>query len=242
MIATVQGIIFRATNYSETSIICDAYTREVGLRSYIINGIRKKNAKVSPALLRVMSLIEMQVYHRENKTISRIKEIKPSYIYEKIPFDVARGAVGLFVTEICRKTIKESAPNPHLYDFLIQTYKKLDRTESRIANFPIWFLVQLSCYLGLSPIVKNLTEFSVFDYSEGKVLAEAHGGHDYFFSPQNTHLLAAFLELNFDAAAQISLDNEERRKLITDILLYLSYHTESFGEVNSMRVLQTVFS
>ncbi|MDC0230442.1 DNA repair protein RecO [Aureispira] len=242
MIVSVKGILFRATKYSETSIICDVYTLEFGLRTYIINGIRKKNAKVSPGLLRVMSLVEMEVYHREDKAMNRIKEIKPNYIYQQVPFDVARGAVGLFIAEICQKTIKETEPNPNLFAFLKQTYITLDSTESGIANFPVWFLVHFSCYLGLTPILNNLTELSVFDYSEGKVLGEAHGGHDYFFSPQNTHLLAAFLELNFDVAAQISLNTEERRKFMADILLYLRYHIENFGEVNSIQVLQTIFS
>ena len=242
MIVTVNGIIFRATKYSETSIICDAYTREFGLRTYIINGVRKKNAKVSPALLRAMSLVEMVVYHKEDKAMNRIKEIKASYLYQRMPFDVARGAVGLFVAEIARKTIKETDPNPKLFEFLTQIYIKLDSTESGIANFPVWFLVHLSGYLGLFPVLNNLTTLSVFDYSEGKVLAEAHGGHDYFFSTHNTHLLAAFLELNFDAVAQISLDMEERRNFLVDMLLYFRYHIENFGEVNSVLVLQTVFS
>lgn len=242
MLKKVEGIILKAIKYSETSVICDAYTSEFGLRTYIINGVRKKNSKISPALVQPMSLVEMIVYHHEEKDINRIKEIKPSYMYQQLPFEVARGAIGLFVAEVAQKTLREPEPNPALFDFLKACYQKLDQTDEKIANFPTWFLVKLSTYLGLFSVANELSEDCVFDYSEGKILLEIPSGHHYYFSPQNTHLLAAFLELDFETSARLELNNQDRRDFMNDMLRYYQYHIDNFGTLNSIVVLQTVFS
>lgn len=242
MLKKVEGLIVKAVKYSETSVICDAYTAELGLRTYIINGVRKKNSKISPALVQPMSLVEMIVYHHEEKDINRIKEIKPSYIYQQLPFDVARGAIGLFMAEVAQKTLREPESNPLLFQFLFNCYQTLDQTDAKIVNFPVWFLVKLSTYLGLFSVVNSLTEDCVFDYSEGRILPEIPAGHHYYFSPQNTHLLAAFLELDFEASAQLELSNQDRRDFLSDMLRYYQYHIENFGELNSILVLKTVFS
>ncbi|MBL4650622.1 MAG: hypothetical protein JKY03_12905 [Aureispira sp.] len=112
----------------------------------------------------------------------------------------------------------------------------------KIANFPVWFLVKLSIYLGLFSVAKELTEDSVFDYSEGKIVEEVPTGHHYYFSPQNTHLLAAFLELDFETSAQLDLNNQDRRDFMNDMLRYYQYHIDNFGELNSILVLKEVFS
>ena len=111
MLIKTKGIIFQTRKYSETSIIADVYTEEKGFRKYIISGVRKKNAKVSASLLQVMSIVDLVVYERPDRDLTRIKEIKPAYLYRSIPFEVRKGAVGLFMIEVARKTIREVEEN-----------------------------------------------------------------------------------------------------------------------------------
>ena len=75
MLKTIQGIVLRSVKYSESSVICDVYTRELGLRTYIASGVRSKKSNISPNWVRPMALVEAVVYHREKKDINRIKEI-----------------------------------------------------------------------------------------------------------------------------------------------------------------------
>lgn len=242
MLKKVEGIIFRAVKYSETSLICGVYTLEFGFRTYIINGVRKKNSKISPALLQPMSLVEMVVYHQEEKDINRIQEIKPSYVYQHIPFDVAKGAVGLFITEVAQKTLREPDPNPVLFDFLKSCYILLDQTKEKIAHFPISFLVHFSLHLGLLPRLDNLTRGCVFDYAEGKIRDRAPRSSFNFLSPQNTVFLAAISAKTFSECLLLELKIEERRSFMSEMLKYYQYQIENFGELNSVVVLQSVFS
>ena len=242
MLKKVEALIVKAVKYSETSIICDAYTDELGLRTYIINGVRKKNSRISPGLLQPMALVDLVIYHHDDKDVNRIKEIKPSYIYQRIPFEVPRGAIGLFMTEVVQKTLKEPEPQPALFAFLKQCYSHLDQTKAKVANYPIWFLTHFAVHLGLQPSIEQLTEESVFDYSIGRILGEAPSGHHHYFSTHNTHLLAAFLELEADASAELELTNDDRRSLQSDILRYYQYHLDNFGPLNSILVLQSIFA
>lgn len=242
MLKKIEAIIVKAIKYSETSIICEAYTRELGLRTYIINGVRKKNSRISPGLLQPMALVNLVVYHHEDKEINRIKEIKSSYIYQRIPFEVARGSIGLFMTEVVQKTLREPESQPDLFEFLKHCYRHLDQIEGKVANYPSWFLVHFSFYLGLRPSIEELTKESVFDYSIGRILAEAPSEHHHYFSTHNTHLLAAFLTLDAKASAELELANEDRRSLQSDLLKYYKYHLNNFGTLNSILVLQSVFA
>lgn len=242
MLRKAEGIVLRATKYSETSLICEIYTREFGVRTYIINGVRRKNSRISPGLLQPMALVDLVVYHHEDKDINRIKEIKPSYIYQTLPFDVVRGAIGLFVTEVVQKTVKEPEPNVMLFEFLKKSYQYLDQTEQRVANFSLWFLVHYAAYLGLKPTILTLTDDSVFDYSTGKILGGPPDHHHYYFSPHYTHLLAGLMEFNAEASAELELISEDRKQLLNALLKYYQYHIDGFGPLKSLTVLQAVFA
>ena len=122
MLQKTPGVVLRTVNYSETSIICDVYTFEWGLCTFIANGVRKKKPNFSPAILRVMSMLDLVVYYNEAKQMHRIKEAKAAYIYQQLPYDIKRGTVGLFITEIIRKSIRENESNPPLFDFIQQAY------------------------------------------------------------------------------------------------------------------------
>ena len=104
MIFKSLGIVFRTVKYSETSVIADIYTQERGMRSYIISGVRAKQARTSMSILQVMSLVDIVAYGREDKSLNRIKEIKSAYVYQTLPYDVRKTAIGMFILELARKT------------------------------------------------------------------------------------------------------------------------------------------
>ena len=86
MLANTDGLVTRSIKYGESSLIFDVYTRQWGMRTYIAHGVRQEKPKFSQLLLRPNALIDMVVYHVADKEINHIKEIKPTYIYQKLPF------------------------------------------------------------------------------------------------------------------------------------------------------------
>lgn len=240
MLANTLGIIFRTTKYSETSLICDIYTEEFGLRTYIINGVRKAKSKVGAGIMRPMSIVDMEIYHHEQKDINRIKEVKLGYVYQNLPFDLMRGSVGLFMTEVARKSIREVDTNHELYTFLSASYQLLDTIQGSLANFHLAFLAQLTQYLGIMPYGKYTEDVSYFDYKEGNFVDE-EPEHTYYFDLINSKILYVFLEIELKNCAEFQLTGELRRSFLDDMLKHYRYHIENFPIINSHAILQEVW-
>ncbi|MCP4443656.1 MAG: DNA repair protein RecO [Aureispira sp.] len=242
MLKTVQGIVVRSVKYSETSVICDVYTKELGMRTYIASGVRKQKSRISPNLVRPMALIEAVVYHQDNKDINRLKEVKPLYIYQQVPFEVKRGAIGLFITEVVQKTIKESDSNEVLFDFLLSTYQFLDVLEDKnLSNFHLVFMVKLSAYLGFLPAVPKESFKYFLDYREGTFLLELPA-HIYHFNEYQTNFLIQISQLDFSNLQDISLSNSDRRAFLENLLRFYEYHIENFANLHSHIILHEVLN
>jgi len=241
MLIKTRGIIFRAVKYSETSFITDIYTEEKGLRSYIISGVRKKNARTSPSLLQLMTLIDMVAYHREEKSMTRIKEIKSARVYQSIPFDLTKGAIGLFMIEVARKSISESEENRPLFEFFFETFSFLDQTELPVANVHLIFLLQFSLFLGFFPggICDEDTPF--FDLQEGTFVPQ-EPGHTWFLNKEESQLLHQLIQLDFANCHTLKINREVRQNILRQLLLFYRMHIENFPTINAHQILETILS
>ncbi|MFK7936188.1 MAG: DNA repair protein RecO [Saprospiraceae bacterium] len=239
MIIKTRGIIFKAIKYSETSMIVDIYTEEKGLRKYIISGVRSKRAKVSASLLQAMTLVDLVVYHREDREMTRIKEIRPAFIFQTIPFDIQRGAVGLFMIEVAQKAIRESEENYHLFQFLFESFAYLDRTEDSIANLHIHFLLELTTFLGFMPGEICSEEQPYFNLKDGVFVTYAPT-HRHYLSKEDSAVLYQLLETAQRNCHQVRMNREMRKSLLKNLLIYYQLHIENFPTINSHTILQEV--
>ena len=224
MIFKTRGIVFRFTRYGETSIIVNIFTQQFGLQSYIVNGVRSKKAKPTIALYQPLTILELVVYHKESGNISRIKEVKCAYPYTQIPTDFKREAVGMFIIEILNRAVKEQSQPEELYQFIEDSLIHLDELRQGIENFHLFFLINLSRYLGFGPQMS------------GEIL----GGR---LIPIEDEKILRQLILNQTKEKPINITptNEQRRELLEILVRFYQVHIENFGEVKSLAVLREVF-
>ncbi|MBL0101072.1 MAG: recombination protein O N-terminal domain-containing protein [Saprospiraceae bacterium] len=104
------GIIFRTIKYSETSIICDIYTREKGMKSFIVSGVRTARSGSKAAIYRHLNIVNIIAYEQESDKLARIKEISLQYHYKLINTDVILSSMAIFMLEVCRNAIREKKP------------------------------------------------------------------------------------------------------------------------------------
>lgn len=243
MLQTLQGIILRTVKYSETSVICDIYTAEYGLRTYIISGVRQQKSKIGQAMVRPMNWVEMVVYHRDDKDINRVKEIKSGYIYQKIPFDIIRASIGLFMTELAQKSIKEAISNPALFDFLFYSFTLLDNMDEKLINFHLSFMVKLTHFLGFMPEGEEFFEETsdiFFDYQNGEFLPD-RPAHIFCFSAFHSKILLQLIEKSMSDSGTIKMTSESRNIFIEDLIRFYQYHIEKL-HIKSHDVLHQVLS
>lgn len=239
MLIKTRGIVFRTIKYSETSLITDIYTEEKGLQRYIINGVRSKKAKVKASLLQVMSLLDLVAYHREGRDLHRIRELRPAFVYHSIPFRVRKGAVGLFMAEVARKTIRETEEQRALFNFLYDTFRFLDATEHTVANLHLNFLLHLAAHLGFTPGGDYGPETPFFDLQEGIFVSEMPA-HPYALDEEKSRLLYQLLCTSPAETHTVKMTGPNRRALLESLLNFYRLHIDNFPPINAHLVLQEV--
>jgi len=239
MIIKTRAIILRTFKYSESSLILEAYTENNGLKRFIVSGVRKPRAKIGASLLQLMSLLEIVAYDRADRDLNRLKEVKPAYVYQKLPFSIQRGAIGLFMTEIAQKTLRASEQNERLFAFLFDIFRFLDQTTQPIANIHLHFLLQLSGFLGFQPGGDYSEEESIFDLQEG-VFVPLFSNPAHAIRPPLSAFLYQLLLTDLENCHTVKMSRDERNALLNHLIDFYRLHIESLHEVNAHEVLRQV--
>jgi len=239
MLLKTRGIIFRSTKYGDSSLILEVYTEERGIRKYIVSGVRKARSSTPASKLQLMNLVDLIAYERPGKELTRLKEVQPAVIYTRIPFEVERGTIGLFMLEVARNSIREAEANPTLFHFLFQAFAFLDTTTGPINNIHLHFLLELSAHLGFLPSGDYSEATPLFDLREGQFTGD-FPGHTEYLADDRAELMYRLLHADHAALATIKTTKEQRSGLLTDLLRYYHYHIEGMREINSLDILRAV--
>src|SRR3954463_15310211 len=118
MLHKTRGIVFKTTDYGETSVIVQVFTEKFGLQSYIINGARKPKAKITHNMLQPLHLLDMVVYHKNTGQVQRVAELKNSPVLQSIPYVMIKNCIALFLNEVLYKAVKQQSADENLFDFI----------------------------------------------------------------------------------------------------------------------------
>ena len=239
MLIKTPGIVFRQQKYGDTSVILEVYTQALGIRSYILHGVRKARSRIPISAVQVMSIIDLVAYDRSDKALNRVKEVKTGFIYQSIPFDVIKGAIGLFMIEVARKTIREEEPNEKLFSYLCQSFQWLDQQVGAIGNFHLFFLCGLSQYLGFFPDGIHSSGTPFFDLQEGTFVSD-QPRHPHFLREEHSEIIGRVLRSSASDCCAITMSREDRQILLRGMLDFYRLHLDAFPEIQAYRVLETV--
>lgn len=220
-----KGLVISFLKYRETSIIVRIFTRELGLKTYIVNGVRSKGAKSKMAFYQPLTLLDLIVYDKEGASLNRISEVKLSKAYERIPFDFQRSSIAMFMGEVLGKSIYEDYQNEGFYDFLEYCLGLLDKEAVILVHFPLVFLWESSKYLGFAPD----DAISFFD----ELTNEAYQADQI---KEEMEYLDVLIEDSFACTKKVHA--LYRKKLLDHFLKFYSKHLESPYEWKSIKVLR----
>ncbi|GGF34098.1 DNA repair protein RecO [Echinicola rosea] len=227
MIKKTQGIVIHYIKYRESSIIVKIFTRDLGLKSYIVNGVRSAKSKSKMALYQPLSLLDLVVYDKENASLNRISEVKLTYPFKRIPFDYYRSGVAMFVGEILSKSIYENYQNEYLFDFIYQSIAFLDSEPISLSTYPLSFLLETSRFLGFAPD------------SAGEFFEQTHPDvNDPYFSLEEKKHFTQLLKKPFDP--EVKIPSTIRKSLLDDLLAFYKIHLDTFFEIRSLEVLRNL--
>lgn len=242
MLIPTRGIVFHATKYSETSLVCKIFTEKLGLQSYMINGVRKQKGKF--ALLQPLMLLDMIVYNREQKNLQRVKEFQLSHNYSDLPFNTVKSSVGIFLLEVLQKCVKAETADEPLFNFIYENLVALDEMKEGAAEFHLHFLTKLSAFLGFE-IHGNYSAENHAYRQAGNFFDLQHGT---FTNTKPTHVEFAEGKTAENISALIHSQKEnvllfnytERKKILEVLLSFYKLHIENFTQIRSLKILEEV--
>ena len=242
------ALVLHTTDYSETSVIAKVFTRQLGVRSYILKGVRKGGSRTKRNLLQPLSYLDMVVYANPKASLNYVKEMAPhkSEPFKQSDNQAITNAVVFFMTELLYKTLREEEPDQELFDYIVDALEQLKRPlSSRHAQMPLLFLLRLTRYLGLWPRDNYSPREPLFDLQEGCFKSVGETTID----AATSRLLHEYLQLSTFNPQVVATDPQyppatlaQRTALMNRLIEYLQLHLAGFGNFNSHEILHTILN
>lgn len=234
MLAKTRGIVLRNTNYRENSLISKIYTREFGIRTYILQSVRKGKSAIKPSMVQPLSIILMDVYEKPNSNIQRVKEIKSGHLLLNIQSSMVKKSIAMFLLEVLNQCIVEENCENELFDFLEQSILQLE-TEELDPIFPSKFLLSLSSFLGVYPNVELSDENGYFSLEDGNMTG-SHSSNSLSLDASQV-LVALIHNQSVKASKQV------RRELLAGLVKYYQFNViKNHRDIRSIGILSEILS
>lgn len=235
----IQGLVLQSLRYGDSSLIVKVFTRNYGVRSYMVKGAFNRNAKNKVALFQNLNLINyVEAGRPDGKTLGYLKDVQLSYVYQQLPMVMNKSAIVMYISELLSKTLVGQEQNTPLYDFVTQSLQWLDLVDAHYANFPLFFTLELTRYLGFYP-KSDYQPNSSFDMMEG-VFVHDLPIHPYYFDSEMAALLHGLMGLGVDEACALPLQVQQRRFLLDGLMVFMRLHAPVMKGFRSHEVLKAV--
>jgi DNA repair protein RecO (recombination protein O) len=235
----IQGFVLQNIRYGETSLVVRMYTLNSGLQSYIVKGVRGKASHHRAALFQPMTFLSFVQNGKPNQGgLAFLKDVELAFVYQTIPFVMNKSAILIYLSELLSCTLTQQEPNDDLYGFVSQSVRWLDLVESGYANFPLYFTLELSRFLGFYP-QSNYRPQSFFDMTEGQFVM-SQPVHPYYFDRESSAVLSRLLNCGIDNLSSVTMTGAQRNALLDGVLTFMRLHAPVLKGLQSHEVLKEV--
>lgn len=242
MILKTEGIVLRTMRYQENNLIATLYTREYGIRSFLITGFRSARSRGKHSYFQPLSIIDIIFFYRENRDLHKITDSKVNHLLLEAQTNPVKLSLGLAIIEIFFDTVKEEEQNEEMYQFLRQTIVLLDGSEKRLIQVFIYFLLHLTRFLGFFPNDESEGMDRVkFLPREGIFLPDKDAGDEV------AQMLRRFIYSTLDplpaeeSCQQITFSSQTKKNIIKTLFEYYHLHIEGFKYPQTMKVFAELF-
>ncbi len=242
MIIATKGIVLRVIKYGDSSIICNIFTELVGLQTYLVKGVRSgKKQSQKGNILRPGNILDLQVYHQNEKNLQYIKEYRLDYFFETIGDNVIKNTLLLYAVEVLSNLVQTADAQEELFDFATNFLHKMDQARAdQLGNMPVFFLKEAAKKMG----------YAIDDnYSSSNCYLNTYEG---CFQPRPGEALPVFdrelsyncylliKETTFENIISIKVPAADRLAILEGYLHFVQWHDKSFKALKSLPVLQAI--
>jgi DNA repair protein RecO (recombination protein O) len=238
MVVSTKAIVISKIKYNDNDLIVKCYTASCGVKSYVIkNALKSKKGKLKPAYFQLLTLLEIEAEHKDNRSLHYFKEVRLYKSYESLHTNIFKSTVLLFLAEVLSMILNEEEANPTLFEYLETTLLWFDTVE-KTGTFHQQFLMGLTKFLGINPDTTN--EYLPYFNLENGNFQLQNGEH--CVTGSKLELLKPFLGTKFDTTLNQELNSLQKHELLNMILDYFKLHLHAFKHPRSLTVLNQVYN
>lgn len=237
MVVSTKALVLSKIKYNDNDLIVKCYTAVSGVKSYVIkNALKSKKGKLKPAYFQLLTLLEIEAEHKDNRNLHYFKEVRLYKPYETLHTSIFKSTVVLFLAEILAMILNEEEANRPLFEYLETTLLWFDAVE-KTGTFHQQFLMGLTKFLGINPDTSNAF-LPYFNLEHGN-FQHQNGGH--CVTGSKLELLKPFLGTKFDTTLSLELNSTQKHELLNMILDYFKLHLHVFKHPQSLSVLNQIY-
>lgn len=230
------AIVISSLKYGDNGLIVKCYTENSGIESFILkNAFSGRNKKSSVFI--TLNQIKMIYDQKKNSNLNFLKDAEAEFYYQSINSNPVKTTIVLFLGEILNSVLKEEEANFSLYKFLSNSINEFDSKSSNYADFHLWFLLNLTRFLGFYPHFSENYEF--FDLANGVSTNDFSSG--FVIEKDDLNLFQYLISMNFNSNENSKFNQNQRKKLLEILIRYYELHISDFRRPKSLEVLYSVF-
>ncbi len=235
-----RGVVLHTIKYGETSMIAYLLTDVGGRCNFMVKGVgSSKRRSAKAGLFQPMFPLVFEGVESPRSQLHHFKEVERGILLSTTPFDVRKSTISLFMAEVIYRLVNESEANDTLFNFIWNSIEALDQIDEGVSNFHLWFLSNLSSFLGFYP-GNEYVENNFFDIKEG-TYTPTEPSHRICMSRDNARFFNDFIECNVMYLSEIGLNRGQRVDFLNSLIFYYSYHLDSVHTIKSIDILKEVF-
>lgn len=215
MKTSAELVILNVTKIKDSAIVIHTLSRGFGRKSFIVNVGKGR----SMALFLPLNIVEAEIIENPKSDLWKATSFSALHPLNGIRQDMYKNTMTLFMSEVLYRIVRDGVFEEGLYDWVVKSILTLDAMESDFSNFHVRFLMELAVAMGFAPDIADIAPFAGERFGE----------------------ISAMMRSSFSEAMLIPLSGQVRNELADILLRYLSHHTESSINVQSLKVLRELY-
>lgn len=234
-----RGIVLQQVRFGDSDLIVKIFTEEFGLMSFMVKGAFGKRSRIKPAFFQPLTLIEFICKLKHKRELQFLTEIAIETPFHSLHHDITKNSVVIFISELLSKTIVEASANKALFSFIYQAVQWFDLREQHYSNFHLYFMLELSRYLGFYPRTDTYAPQYVFDLMNGSFCL-LHPSVFHAIEPSLSATFHRLCQISANNLGELQLSRDDRRQLLDHLITYYRLHLPGFHGMHSHQVLSVV--
>lgn len=238
-----EALVLRKTNFSDSSLIVQLYTKEHGKISAMIKGARSSKSRIG-SKVDILNWLEIVFYHKEQKDLQLVTQANIISHFPNIKSDLEKLKYASAVAELILKLVPEKDANEKIFRGVTKILTLIDREDSQpILNFTqffIFFIKEIGFELSFTNCsscgneIKN-SDQNAFSYTDGIVCGNCNKDKLTTFD-FSTELFELFLCLT-SKNKKLSYKKRDLENIIFILEKYIIYHNSDFKGLKTLQIL-----